>query len=119
MIFSAHKTIAGMLSSLILLSAPAMSRAASIPRLSGEIAGMVTDTSGIPQMGATVLLYNRQERLYQRALTNERGTFTFASLLPDLYSVRVSLSSFVPAIRGNISVEPGMRSVLNVSLATL
>ena len=70
-------------------------------------------------MGATVLLYNRQERLYQRALTNDRGTFTFASLLPDLYSIRVSLASFVPAIRGNIAVEPGMRSVLNVSLATL
>ena len=37
-------------------------------------------------MGASVLLYNRQERLYQRALTNDRGTFIFASLLPDLYS---------------------------------
>ena len=116
---SAHKTVAGVVSSLMLLSLPAISRAATVPKLSGEIAGMVTDTSGIPQMGATVLLYNRQERLYQRALTNDRGTFIFASLLPDLYSVRVSLSSFVPAIRGNISVEPGMRSVLNVSLATL
>jgi hypothetical protein len=115
----AHKTVAGFVSGLILLSVPQVSAAASLPKLSGEISGMVTDTAGIPQMGATVLLYNRQARLFQRALTNERGTFAFAGLLPDLYSVRVSLASFVPAIRGNILVEPGMRSVLNVSLATL
>ena len=56
---------------------------------------------------------------YQRALTDDRGAFIFAGLLPDLYSIRVSLASFVPAIRGNIVVQPGMRSVLNVSLATL
>src|SRR6476619_3102429 len=111
MILSAHKTFAGLVSSLILLSAPQVSPAASIARLSGEIAGMVTDSSGIPQMGATVLLYNRQDRLYQRALTNDRGTFAFASLIPDVYSIRVSLASFVPAIRANIAVDPGMRSV--------
>jgi hypothetical protein len=116
----AHKTAAGFVSGLFLLALPAVAPAASsLPKLSGEISGMVTDTAGIPQMGATVLLYTRQARLFQRALTNERGTFAFAGLLPDLYSVRVSLSSFVPAIRGNILVEPGMRSVLNVSLATL
>src|SRR5690349_7292512 len=119
MSLSAHKTVAGLVSSLLLLSLPAVSPAASIAKLSGEIAGMVTDSSCIPQMGATVLLYNRQERLYQRALTNDRGTFLFASLIPDFYSVRVSLASFVPAIRSHIVVEPGMRSVLNVSLATL
>src|SRR5260370_30526540 len=97
--------------SLIALFTPVASPAAPLPKLSGEIVGFVTDGVGIPQMGATVLLYNRQERLFQRALTNDRGAFTFASLLPDVYSIRVSLSSFVPAIRGHIQVEPGMRSV--------
>jgi hypothetical protein len=115
----AQKTVAGFVAGVILLSLPLASTAASLPKLSGEISGMVTDTAGIPQMGATVLLYNRQARLFQRALTNERGMFAFAGLLPDFYSIRVSLASFVPAIRGNIQVEPGLRSVLNVSLATL
>ena len=118
MSWSAHKTVAGFASSLVLLFTPSLS-AATMPRLSGEIAGLVTDSAGIPQMGATVLLYNRLDRLAERALTNDRGSFTFSSLLPDTYSIRVSLSSYVPAIRGNILVEPGMRSVLNVSLATL
>jgi len=119
MSWSAQRTVATFASSLVLLCAPSICTAASAPRLSGEISGMVTDSAGIPQMGATVLLYNHLDRLAQRALTNDRGTFSFASLLPDIYSVRVSLASYVPAIRGNIVVEPGMRSVLNVSLATL
>ena len=116
---SAHKTVAGFAGCLVLLVLPSISIAATAPRLSGEIAGTVTDSTGIPQMGATVLLYNHLDRLAQRALTNDRGAFSFASLLPDTYSIRVSLASFVPAIRGNIVVEPGMRSLLSVSLATL
>jgi hypothetical protein len=119
MSWSTHKTLGGVVGGLILLSLPAECAGISAPRLSGEISGLVTDAGGIPQMGATVLLFNRQDRLFQRALTNDRGTFAFHMLLPDIYSIRVSLASFVPAIRGNILVEPGMRSVLTVSLATL
>jgi hypothetical protein len=117
--FSAHNTMAGVVGGLILLGVPSLCPAASALKLSGEIAGLVTDGTGIPQMGATVLLFNRQDRLSQRALTNDHGSFTFSGLVPDTYSIRVSLASFVPAIRGNILVEPGMRSVLSVSLATI
>jgi hypothetical protein len=88
-------------------------------RLSGAISGFVTNTTGVPQMGATVLLFDRFERLQEKALTDERGFFSFASLLPDIYSIRVTLASFVPAVKGNIVVQPGMRSLLNVSLANL
>src|ERR1700736_4854312 len=116
MSWSAHKTLATFASGLFLLCVPSASPAGSpSATISGEIAGLVTDSAGIPQMGATVLLFNRQDRLYQRALTSGKGAFSFKTLLPDLYSIRVSLASFVPAIRGNILVEPGMRSVLNVS----
>jgi hypothetical protein len=88
-------------------------------RLSGAIAGLVTNGEGIPQMGAAVLLFNREEGLTQKALTNEQGAFAFPGLLPDTYSIRVTLASFVPAIKNNILVQPGMRSVLNVSMAAL
>jgi hypothetical protein len=88
-------------------------------KLSGTIAGFVRDSSGIPQMGATVLLFNRYERLMMRAITNERGVFGFDSLTPDLYSVRVSLASFVPAMRQKIAVQPGMQSLLYVDLASV
>ncbi len=92
-------------------------KAASPPRLTGSIIGFVSDASGVAQMGASVLLYNRYERLVQKALTNDRGAFGFDALTPDLYSIRVSLSSFLPALKQNILVQPGMRSFLSINLS--
>lgn len=109
--------LAGLLAAVVLLTLPAY--AATPAKLSGALAGAVTNTTGIPQMGATVLLYNRQERLCERALTDAEGKFSFASLLPDVYSIRVSLPAFVTAFKDNILVQPGVRSLLNVSLASL
>src|SRR5579864_933202 len=88
-------------------------------KLSGSIAGFVRDSSGVPQMGASVLLFNRYERLIERTITNERGLFGFDSLTPDLYSIRVSLASFVPAMKQKIAVQPGMQSLLYVDLASV
>lgn len=81
--------------------------------------GLVHDGAGVPQMGASVLLFNHEERLFARALTDDKGGFLFLDLMPDVYSVRVSLRSFMPVFRDNIVVQPGVRSVLNVSLTTL
>lgn len=109
--------IAAVLASVLLLAAPA--GAVSPAERGGAIAGIVASGSGIPQMGATVFLYNRYERLLEKVLTNEKGAFVFDSLLPDVYSVRVHLASFVPAVKGNISVQPGMRSFLSINLASV
>src|SRR5262249_21627977 len=68
-------------------------------RFSGELGGLVTDIAGKPQPGAVVLLYNKQDVLLQRSSTDALGTFAFGELLPDLYSVNVSLSNFVPALK--------------------
>src|SRR5208283_1131201 len=102
---------------LLLSSTPAFP--ATSPRISGSIAGIVRDAAGIPQMGATVLLFNKYEKLLQRALTNERGAFGFDALNPDLYSIRVSLASFMPAMKHKIAVQPGMQSLLYINLANM
>jgi hypothetical protein len=102
----------------LLLSALTAFPATEAP-LSGSIAGVVRNSSGVPQMGASVLLFNRSERLMMRALTNERGVFGFGVLIPDVYSVRVSLASFVPAVKQKIAVQPGMQSLLYVNLASV
>ena len=86
-------------------------------RFSGVLGGLVTDPAGKPQSDAVVLLFNRQNRLLQKASTDAFGSFAFAELLPDLYAVQVSFSSFVPAIRENIQIKPGMRSVVAVNLS--
>src|ERR1051326_6739917 len=114
-----HRTVASLALGMACLSGPFMARAAAPLKLSGAISGVVSDPAGIPQMGASVLLYNRQERILGRALTDSRGQFLFATLLPDTYSIRVTLATFVPALRRDILVQPGMRSVLNVNLNNL
>jgi len=88
-------------------------------KLTGTLLGRVASASGVPQMGATIVLYNRHDRPVGRSLTNETGAFGFDLLVPDLYSIRVSLASFVPAMKKNIAVQPGMRSFLNVHLASV
>jgi hypothetical protein len=92
-------------------------RAADPIRFSGELGGLVTDVAGKPQPGAVVLLFNKQDRLLQKSATDSLGSFAFADLLPDLYSVHVSLSSFVPAIKDRVQIKPGMRSLLEVNLS--
>ena len=111
------KLAASVIAALI-LSAPLAYPATEAP-LSGSISGVVRNSSGVPQMGATVFLFNRSERLLGRVLTNERGLFGFGLLTPDLYSVRVSLASFVPAVKQRIAVQPGMQSLLYVDLTSV
>lgn len=106
----------------VLAVAPLVSPSAqAVERMSfgGSLAGRVADNAGVPQMGAAVLLYNKFDRLVSRLVTNDKGSFEFGDLLPDTYTIRVSLASFVPALRRNIAVQPGMRSMLNINLSSM
>jgi hypothetical protein len=111
------KLAAGVIAALI-LSAPMAFSGPDTPH-SGTIAGVVRNPSGVPQIGATVFLFNRSEKLMKQVITNERGLFGFGLLTPDLYSVRVSLASFVPAVKQKIAVQPGMQSLLYVDMASV
>src|ERR1700685_625715 len=106
--------LALMLASLVSVSS---AQGASPVRFSGQLVGLVTDVSGKPQPGAIVILLNRQEQFLQRSATDGLGTFSFGDLLPDLYSIQVSFTSFVPAIKDRIQIRPGMRSLIEVSLS--
>jgi hypothetical protein len=114
-----HKVVELLVLGSVCLAAPTAVGAAPAMQLSGAITGVVTNAAGAPQMGAAVVLYNHQDRVFERVLTNIRGEFRFSQLFPDLYSIRVSLALYVPALKKNILVQPGMRSILNVNLTTL
>ncbi|MEO6759847.1 MAG: carboxypeptidase-like regulatory domain-containing protein, partial [Saprospiraceae bacterium] len=115
--FSSWRQIAFLHAGLI--ATGGLATAGDMPKTAGTIIGIVADPGGIAQMGATVLLFNRLEKLIQKVTTNERGQFGFDNLVPDAYIVRVSLGSFVPAVREGILVQPGMRSFLNINLASV
>ncbi|MFN0166958.1 MAG: carboxypeptidase regulatory-like domain-containing protein [Bryobacteraceae bacterium] len=93
--------------------------AAPLNKLTGAILGVVTDLGGAPQMGATVLLYDRYEKLKHKVLTDENGGFRFANLTAGSYAIRVSFASFMPAVRDAILVPAGGRSVLSITLASV
>jgi hypothetical protein len=96
-----------------------LARAGGPPPLSGSILGEVKTVTGIAEMGAKVLLYDRHDQLIRQVLTNEQGRFWFAALAPDVYSIRVTLASFVPAVRRNISVAVGTENLLQINLSGL
>ncbi|MEO8049781.1 MAG: carboxypeptidase-like regulatory domain-containing protein [Acidobacteriota bacterium] len=92
--------------------------AASMNPLAGQILGEVKN-AGVAQMGASVFLYNRYDELVRKGLSNEQGRFAFDGLMPDLYSIRVILASFVPAERRNISVLPNSENRLDINLTSV
>ena len=66
-----------------------------------------------------VQLFNRYEKPIERAVTNGAGEFGFDALTPDVYSIRVTLSSFMPALKRNIAITSGNTSVLAINLASV
>ncbi|SPE38314.1 conserved exported hypothetical protein [Candidatus Sulfopaludibacter sp. SbA3] len=114
-----QKTVTTWALGVACLVAPSLAHAADPVKLTGGIAGVVRDYMGAPQMGAAVFLYNHQNRMLERVLTDEHGAFKLLGLLPDLYFVKVMFAAFAPTIRQDIKVQPGMRSILNVRLDTL
>ena len=103
---------------LICLAPPARA-GSSVSSLAGNLLGEVRNSAGVAQMGATVLLYNRFDKIVRQSLTNEQGRFAFASLAPDVYSIRVTLASFVPAVKRNIQIVSGADKLLEINLATI
>ncbi len=103
---------------LLALAGQAEAADLSLP-VTGNLLGSVEDASGMPQMGASVQLFNKYARLIAKTKTVADGHFAFADLPVDLYSIRVSLASFLPAAREKIAIKPGLDSVLQIHLATL
>lgn len=106
----------GLLLSLGLAANPA----AAGPR-SGRISGVVIDIGGTPQLGATVFIASEQLSRSSTIdlLTNDQGRFSTNTLPTGLYSVRVSLAGFLPAIEQHIRVETEHTTLLQIELGTV
>jgi hypothetical protein len=96
--------------------------ALSVPAWAGErpgaISGYVRDASGIPQMGAVVEIAGSAARTLT-VFTDGAGFYSATDLLPGLYSVKVSVPSFLPALREKVGLQPGTSIRLNITLNTL
>jgi len=87
----------------------------------GKISGVVVDPSGTPQMGATVSISAENLLTFAPAelLTNDRGRFSTATLVPGLYSIKVTLAGFLPAIQQHIQVNDQQTTLLEIVLGSV
>jgi hypothetical protein len=87
----------------------------------GKIAGIVVDPAGTPQMGATVIV--SPELLLSASpiqmLTNDRGRFSTAGLPAGLYSIKVTLAGFLPAMEQHIQVDGEHATLLQIVLGSV
>lgn len=92
----------------------AASRASA--QTSGEITGTVTDTSGAAVSGATVSVTNAATGATRKVVTNNDGIYSFPSLLPGSYSLRVEQQGFKSSTRDSITLEVQQTARIDVQM---
>lgn len=83
-----------------------------------SISGYVKNSAGMPQMGAVVELLSAASESV-KVFTNESGFYRAAGLLPGVYDIRVSASTFLPSLRERVSLRAGAALIENVTLNTI
>jgi hypothetical protein len=82
-----------------------------------SISGLVSDSAGVPQMGAVVELLRPDMSVIATVYTSSRGHFSFSSVLPGKYAIKAMGTSFLPSLRENVRVHT--TTVVNLTLNTL
>jgi len=86
----------------------------------GKIAGVVNDTSGVPQLGATVeLVPEISGTAPLDFLTNTQGVFRGEKLAPGLYTVRVTLAGFLPTLQQHVRITAHITTVVRIQLESM
>ncbi len=81
------------------------------------ISGLVSDSAGVPQIGAAVELLRPDMSVIATVYTSSKGRFSFPSVLPGKYAIKAMGTSFLPSLRENVRVRTS--TVVNLTLNTL
>ncbi|HUL16677.1 MAG TPA: carboxypeptidase-like regulatory domain-containing protein [Terriglobales bacterium] len=116
-IFGAMVLAAAGACSLLLAS----SAAAQAKLAGGKLAGVVRDSAGTPQMGASVEVVPELagELAPLDYLTNTQGIFRGDKLPPGLYTVRVTLAGFLPTLHQHIRINPNLTTMVRIQLESM
>ena len=84
----------------------------------GKLAGTIVDLAGKPQMGATIWIVaeNGLGASPLRARSNENGRFETSLLPAGIYSVRVTLAGFLPALDQHVRVSANLTTILKLEM---
>ena len=89
---------AAVISLLAATGAPAQTTA-------GSFVGRVTDPAGSVLPGATVTLRNEATNVAQTQQSNQTGDFTFSSVQPGVYDLRVTASGFRTQVLSHLNLD--------------
>ena len=93
-----------------------MSTVIGFAQTSGEISGLVTDPSGAAVSGATVNITSKATQATRNVTTNNEGLYSFPSLAPGLYELKVEQTGFKSVRLDNVKIEVQQTARLDVSL---
>jgi len=93
-----------------------LSSALDAQTVTGTLQGTVTDSSGGPLPGATVLVRANETGLERRLVTNVRGVYVAPLLQIGTYRVAASLAGFGTVARERVDVSLNSTAVVNFTL---
>lgn len=87
----------------------------------GKISGVVLDQSGVPQMGATVVIASHLliAPTALQLFTNERGRFVSGTLPAGAYTVRVTLAGFLPTLQPDVQVNSHQTTNVQIEMGSI
>jgi len=84
-----------------------------------SLTGSVHDSSGKPQFGAVVEIFNAASPRGLTTFTNEKGLYSFTGIAAGTYFIKATATAFLPTMRENVSVASGAHLVVNLTVNTL
>jgi len=86
-------------SSLLMVFVLALHFPANAQIGNATLSGSVTDTSGAAVVGAQLTLTNKAQQFEQKAVSNDRGEYTFRNLTPGTYDLSSSMTGFEKSVQ--------------------
>lgn len=87
----------------------------------GKLAGVVRDSGGTPQMGASVQIIREgiAAAQGQELLTNTQGIFRGEKVAPGLYTIRVTLAGFLPTLEQHVRITANLTTLVRIELESM
>src|ERR1700722_1579145 len=96
---------------------------AQLKSVQGILSGVVRDTAGTPQMGASVEVIPESAIAASASgigfFTNTQGVFRGEKLAPGFYTVRVTLAGFLPTLEKHVRVTANLTTLLRIQLESM
>lgn len=83
----------------------------------GEISGTVTDPSGAAVPSAQIEIVNEATAESRTTNVNSSGVYSFLSVVPGNYTLKVTATGFAPAVAKGLVVLVGQTTVQNMALS--